>query len=141
MKKQSIIDPMIFEPLSQFRQSLHQSLGKAKDAMFDLMDAVLVSASISSFVSLSQSPVFRRRWSSIDAALQDSRRPDSKVNRGLAERVDTEPQPLLAGDQTLWPRQDAPTLRERTFARDSRQTRAVGHSYSTLAWLPADGGS
>ncbi|WP_219904067.1 hypothetical protein [Stenomitos frigidus] len=89
MKKQSIIDPMIFEPLSQFRQSLYQSLGKAKDAMFDLMDAVLVSASISSFVSLSQSPVFRRRWSSIDAALQDSRQSASGASRASRHRATT----------------------------------------------------
>ena len=48
---------MIFEQLNQFRQNLYRQMGKAKDAMFDLMDAVLVSASIASFVSLSQNPV------------------------------------------------------------------------------------
>ena len=44
---------MIFEQLSQFRQSLYEHLGKAKDAVFELMDAVLVSSSSMSFVSLS----------------------------------------------------------------------------------------
>jgi hypothetical protein len=53
---------MIFEQLREFRQSVYEQIGKARDAVFELMDAVLVSASISSFVSLSLSPVFRRAW-------------------------------------------------------------------------------
>jgi hypothetical protein len=60
---------MIFNQLSQFRQSLYEQLGRAKDAVFELMDAVLLSASIMSFVSLSQSPAFRRQWPSTYAAL------------------------------------------------------------------------
>lgn len=52
---------MIFEPLRQFRQTIYECLGNAKDAMFELMDAVLSSPCIPSFVSLSQSPVFRRQ--------------------------------------------------------------------------------
>lgn len=64
---------MIFNQLQEFRQKLYDSLGNARDAVFDLMDAVLVSGCIVSFVSLSQSPVFRRQWASIYAALQDSR--------------------------------------------------------------------
>jgi len=50
---------MIFNQLQQFRQTLYNTLGNARDAVFDLMDAVLVSGCIVSFVSLSQSPVFR----------------------------------------------------------------------------------
>ena len=55
---------MIFNQLQDFRQRLYSVLGNARDALFDLMDAVLVSGCIVSFVSLSQSPVFRREWSS-----------------------------------------------------------------------------
>jgi hypothetical protein len=54
------IDLMLFRQLQEFRQTLYNTLGNSRDALFDLMDAVLVSASIVSFVSLSQSPVFRR---------------------------------------------------------------------------------
>jgi hypothetical protein len=49
---------MILTQLEKFRQSIYDSLGKARDAVFELMDAVLTSPSIPSFVSLSQSPVF-----------------------------------------------------------------------------------
>jgi len=132
---------MVFNQLSQFRQSLYEQLGKAKDAVFELMDAVLLSGSIMSFVSLSQSPAFRRQWSSVYAALHDSRMPQAKLMKGLAERVEAPEQPILAGDRTLWARPDAVTLRERTFEYESRQTSVVGQGYSTLAWIPEDSGS
>ena len=135
------IDLMIFEQLSQFRQSLYEQLGKAKDAVFELMDAVLTSISTGSFVSLSQSPVFRRQWSSIYAALHDSRLPPAKLMQEIAGRVETTEQPILAGDRTFWSRQDATTLKERIFDHDSRQKSAVGQSYSTLAWIPEESGS
>jgi hypothetical protein len=51
---------MIFEQLRQFRQRVYEQISKARDAVFELMDAVLVSTSIPSFLSLSLSPVFRR---------------------------------------------------------------------------------
>ncbi len=37
------------------------------------MDSVLTTRQITSFVELSLSPVFRRKWSSIYEALQDDR--------------------------------------------------------------------
>nr|WP_171843494.1 hypothetical protein [Nostoc sp. NIES-3756] len=52
---------MILTQLEKFRQVIYDSLGKAKDTVFELMNAVLTSPSIPSFVSLSQSPVFRRQ--------------------------------------------------------------------------------
>ena len=48
---------MILTQLEKFCQTVYDCLGKAKDAVFELMDAVLTSPSIPSFVSLSQSPV------------------------------------------------------------------------------------
>jgi hypothetical protein len=74
-----IIDLTIFKQLRQFRQTIYENIGKAKDAVFELMDAVLSSPSIPSFVSLSPSPVFRRQWSSAYAALQDGRLDRAKL--------------------------------------------------------------
>jgi hypothetical protein len=59
------------------------------------MDAVPVSPSIPSFVSLSQSPVFRRQWSSTYAALQDGRVHRAKLMRHLVAEIPVEEQPLL----------------------------------------------
>lgn len=132
---------MIFEQLTQFRQRLYETLGYAKDALFELMDAVLVSSSIVSFVSLSQSPVFRRQWSSIYAALHDSRVSANQLTPLLSAGVERGKQPLLAGDRTLWSRPEAPTLRERSFGREAGGEIAIGHPYSTLAWIPEEEGS
>ncbi len=46
---------MIFDKLKQFRQSAYMLLGLGKDAIFDLMDAVLTSPRVNSFVELSLS--------------------------------------------------------------------------------------
>jgi hypothetical protein len=132
---------MIFEQLTQFRQRLYEQLGYAKDALFELMDAVLVSSSIVSFVSLSQSPVFRRQWSSIYAALHDGRVSANQLTPLLTAEVERGQQPLLAGDRTLWPRPEAPTLRERSFGREAGGEITLGHHYSTLAWIPEAQGS
>jgi hypothetical protein len=48
---------MIFDKLKQFRQSAYMLLGLGKDAVFDLMDPVLTSPKVNSFVELSLSPV------------------------------------------------------------------------------------
>jgi hypothetical protein len=132
---------MIFERLKQFRQDLYTQLGKAKDSIFDLMDAVLVSGSIPSFVSLSQSPVFRRDWPSTYAAVHKSRFCATRVMKLLVKEVKPTGQPLLVGDRTLWARPDAPTLRERTVGQPGEEGKSVGHSYSTLAWIPEEEGS
>lgn len=72
---------MIFKKLQEFRNTVYNSLGRAKDAIFELMDAVLTSGSASSFVSLSLSPLFRRQWSSLYAALHDGRPPRRTLMR------------------------------------------------------------
>jgi hypothetical protein len=59
--------------LKQFRNDIYNRLGNGRDALFDLMDAVLTTRSISSFVELSLSPVFRREWPSLYAAHQGKR--------------------------------------------------------------------
>jgi hypothetical protein len=132
---------MIFNQLQQFCKTLYNTLGNARDAVFDLMDAVLVSACIVSFVSLSQSPVFRRQWSSVYAALQDHRLPRAKVLKLLVQQIPTQEQPLLAGDASRWQRPAAKTLKDRTLSGGTDVGITVGQSYSTLAWIPEADGS
>ncbi|NJL41464.1 MAG: hypothetical protein HC899_35750 [Leptolyngbyaceae cyanobacterium SM1_4_3] len=132
---------MIFNQLQKFRHRLYGLLGNARDAVFDLMDAVLVSGSISSFVSLSQSPVFRRQWSSTYAALQASRLQRVKIMKLLVSQIATDSQPLLAGDSSRWNRPSAKTLQDRSFWAGGSSGISVGHSYSSLAWIPEAEGS
>ena len=75
---------MTLDKLKQFRSSVYTILGNAKDALFDLMDAVLVTRSVYSFVELSVSPVFRRQWSSIYEALGNRSRGGLQKNQTLS---------------------------------------------------------
>lgn len=101
--------------LKLFRFGVYTILGNGKDALFDLMDAVLVTHSIYSFVELSVSPVFRRQWSSIYEAIADGKPPrEELMQRYIAQLLQTE-QLVLAGDHTAWSRPDARTLKDRTL--------------------------
>ena len=131
------------EGLAKFRQSAYEFLGKAKDATFELMDAVLLTRSVSSFVELSMSPVFRRQWSSIYEALEDTRPQRKNLRKLYIKQIpqDGEKRVLLAGDHTDWPRPEALKLREGTYEHCSQpigggKPVSVGQGYSTLAWIP-----
>ena len=132
---------MIFQKLQEFRKSIYEYLGTGKDAVFEIMDAVLTSPSISSYVSLSMNPLFRRKWSSIYEGLRDSRPVRAKLMKLMVQELPTEEQPLLAGDNSVWLRPDAETLKERGFHHGKDESIGVGQSYSTLAWIPEASGS
>lgn len=51
--------------LKAFRQAAYQGWGNARDALWELSDAVLVTPAPPSFAHLSLAPVFRRRWPSV----------------------------------------------------------------------------
>jgi hypothetical protein len=113
---------MISTQLQDFRQELYDTLGTAKDALFDLMDTLLVSACITSFVSLSQSPVVRRQWGSTYAGLQDSRLPRGPVLKRLVQKFGLSSSPCWQGmsvgstDLRTSPRKTAPFPVERGVA-------------------------
>jgi hypothetical protein len=132
---------MIYQKLQEFRKSIYGYLGRAKDAVFELMDAALTSPSISSYVSLSMNPLFRRKWSSIYKALQDSRPARAKLLKLMVQEMPIEEQPYLAGDSSVWLRPDAVTLKERGFHHGKDESIGIGQSYSTLAWIPETSGS
>jgi hypothetical protein len=48
--------------LEEFRQAAYQHLGRAKDATFELTDAILLTRNIYCLADLSLSPVFRRSF-------------------------------------------------------------------------------
>lgn len=137
---------MIFDKLKQFRQAAYELLGKAKDATFDLLDAVLTTPRVNSFVELTLSPVFRRQWASAYAALRHNRPKRRQLLQLYIEQIPTEGRPLLAGDHTTWARPEARTLRDRTIEHQptpiaGNKPIAVGQGFSTLAWVPEAEGS
>ena len=137
---------MSFDQLKQFRQSAYTLLGNGKDAIFDLMDAVLTSPRVNSFVELSLSPVFRREWSSLYAGLRQNRPSRGKLLKLYSQQIPTQIRPLLAGDHTEWSRPEAVTLKDRTLEHQAtpiagNKPITVGQGFSTIAWIPEAKGS
>ena len=137
---------MIFSNLSQFRQEIYNLLGNGRDAIFDLMDAVLTTVSISSFAHLSLSPLFRRQWPSLYEALEDSRPQRQEIVQQLASGVPSTQMCLLVVDHTDYPHPEAKTLKDRMVVHQaeiiaSKAPITIGHDYSTISWIPPGGGS
>lgn len=138
------------EPLSNlkaFRQEAYSYLGRAKDATFELMDAVMLTRKADSLADLSLCPVFRRKWSSIYESLQDTRPQRNKLMKLYIKQIkEQEKRILLAGDHTTWSRPNARTLKERTYEHFAQggfggRPITVGYGYSTLALIPESTGS
>ncbi len=126
-----------------FRQAAYDLLGPARDALFELMDAVMLTPALQSFVELSLCPAFRRKWSSAYEALQDGHLERAALLPLYGAHLPALDQPVLVGDHTSWPRLEAETLRDRGFVHQPTPIRGnkpitVGHQYSTLAWIPPD---
>jgi len=134
------------EKIEKFRKQTYQILGNARDALFDLMDAVLTTRQINSFVELSLSPVFRRKWSSIYEALQDGRPPRQTLMKEYVRHIPDTEIIVLAGDHTAWSRPYAKTLQDRTYEHQpttisGAKPITVGQGYSTIALIPESEGS
>ena len=135
-----------YTQLKMFRQSAYSCMGNARDALFELTDAVIQMQHLQSFVELSCAPAFRRKWSSAYEALQDGQ-PNRKglLHLYLQQCKETE-RLLLAGDHTAWPRLDAETLAGRSFQHQPailscQRPVTIGHGYSTVAVIPEQQGS
>jgi hypothetical protein len=127
--------------LAAFRQSVYGCLIKARDALFELVDAVLTMPQLTSFPELSCAPVFRRQWPSLYEALQDGAIDRKELLKIQVEYLPPVDRPLLVGDHTAWSRPQARTLKDRTFEHQptpitGQKPITIGHGYSTLGVVP-----
>src|SRR3954471_7173472 len=104
--------------LAVFRQGLYATFGRARDALFEVADALLTAPQPRSFVELSQAPSMQRRWPSCYAALGDGR-----IERAALRRLFARPLPppapgarlALALDTSPIHRPEAETVADRTL--------------------------
>ncbi len=68
-----------FTDLERMCKRAYQLMGNGRDGLFNLMDAVLTSRSISSFAELSLSPVIERAWFSLYKSLERSHPPATRL--------------------------------------------------------------
>src|SRR5215472_9735740 len=64
---------MNLNTLNDFRHGVYSCFEKARDALFNLVDALASEANARSFPELSFSPFFERTWASLYEALEDGR--------------------------------------------------------------------
>jgi hypothetical protein len=91
---------MNFEPLRSFRQEVHRLLTKAKDATFELMDAVMTTRHASSLAEFSLSPMFRRQYPSTYEAIEDSRPQRNQAMKLFISRIPSQKYIALAIDRS-----------------------------------------
>jgi DDE superfamily endonuclease len=137
---------MTLDRLQEFRQRVYESMGRARDGQFELVDALLLNSEGRSVVELSLNPVFRRGWSSVYAALSDGAINTARLERLYSRQVLDRERPVWAVDSTLWSRPDARTLPERGFHHSPTRIKGnkpsgIGHAYSTVVRMPDTSGS
>jgi len=131
-----------FNKLIEFRQTIYdRGLSKAKDAQFELVDALLLSPPIRSYPELSLSPVFRRRWPSVYTAIEDGEHDVEWLESYFTRQIARDSVQVFSLDGTAWPHTAARVLEDRqyvyspTIAIDGGSI-VIGHPYSVLAWAP-----
>jgi hypothetical protein len=130
-----------FTKLIAFRQAVYDhGLTCAKDAQFELMDALLLTPAIRSFPELSLSPAFRRQWPSVYAAIEDGGQDLDWLETYFVRQIPQRGAQVFSLDDTAWVHPAAQTLADRQYISSATQALhrsiVVGHPYSILAWVP-----
>jgi len=132
---------MQLNKLIEFRQQIYDNaLTKAKDAQFELIDAILSNRRIASFPELTLAAVHRRQWPSAYAALEDGVQDVDWLRSYLCEQVPDQVVNAFAIDSSVWCHPRARTLDDLLYeyspTRSIKTSIVQGHPYSMLAWVP-----
>lgn len=135
---------MNLNTVKDFRHAVAGCFGRAKDALFNTVDALLTEDRAHSFPELSLSPHFERRWPSLYEAFEDGRIDEQQLRRVF---VDFLPQPRVGSP--LWVGIDTSGIaRPRSVTSADRSAQHVdnlpecdkpvtyGWQFSTLVALP-----
>lgn len=68
----------------QYRHDVHDCFLRAKDALFNTVDALMTETPATSFPELSQSPWFERKWPSLYEAFEDGRIDEQRLRKIFA---------------------------------------------------------
>jgi DDE superfamily endonuclease len=131
--------------LAEFRQQVYATgFTQARDALFDVVDALLTDPQARSFVELAQAPRFQRQWPSLYEALEDGRIDRDALRRLFAAHL---PRAMvgtflvLGLDVSSILRPDAHTSADRTLVHRSNLPADAtpvgpGWQFSALVVLP-----
>jgi hypothetical protein len=101
--------------LRDCRNDVYACIRRRRDALFDLIDALLTAGTVPSPVHLSLASTHRRGWGSCYAALAHGRLDVAALRALLARHPWADGQPVYAVDCSVWVRDDAETSPARGF--------------------------
>jgi hypothetical protein len=135
------MDINALERLRAFRRVIYTTLGCRRDALVEILDALLTTSVIEHPVHLSLAPGFQRTWGSIYDALNAGTMPLPRLEHLVAEHPLETSTAWYAVDASVWPRCDAETSPQRGYyhhhTRQSHgQPIVAGWNYSWLVQVP-----
>ena len=110
-----------------------------RDALFDLLVALISEGHVSSFAMSSQSSRFQRKWSSLFAAIEDGEIDREWLRNHLVQQVPQKGMCIFPLDGSPWPRPGSRVLDDRQYVYQAssdvnRGRVTIGYPYSLLEW-------
>ena len=133
---------MNLNTLIAFRHGVYQSFKQAKDALFNLGDALVSEDRARSLPELSLSPFFERKWASVYEALEDGIIDEKELQKVFISALpQRHPVPLISVDGTNIARPKARTSEDRSAhyvhnLPESAKPVTYGWQFSTVVALP-----
>ncbi len=130
------------EELRAFRHQVYSLFGCRRDALFELLDALLSAPTIETPAHLSLVPTCRRGWGSLDDALNAGTMDWEPLEQLIASYPISSEATWYAVDASVWPRCDAETSPARgyyahPYRHSHGQPIVAGWNYSWLVQLPS----
>jgi hypothetical protein len=123
-----------------FRQAVYENgMLARRDAMFDLLDALISVDPVFSFAMLSQSDRFQRKWPSLYAAIEDGELDSQWLRNHMVQQVPQKGMCVFPLDGSSWPRPRSRVLDDRQYVYQASSdvnggTVTIGYPYSLLEW-------
>jgi hypothetical protein len=129
------------EELQAFRQRVYALFGCRRDALFELLDALLTAPTIETPAHLSLVPSCQRGWGSAYDALNAGTMDGGQLEQLIASYPVASDATWYAVDASVWPRCDAETSPARgyyphPYRHSHGQPIVAGWNYSWLVQLP-----
>jgi DDE superfamily endonuclease len=136
------MNTLALEELRAFRAHVYPLFGCRRDALFELLDALLTAPSIETPAHLSLAPSCQRGWGSLYDALSAGTMELTQLEQLIASYPLSSESTWYALDASVWPRCDAETSPERgyyahPYRHSHGQPIVAGWNYSWLVQLPS----
>src|SRR5436853_7536221 len=92
---------MKLNTVKEFRRAVYGWFDRAKDALFNTVDALLTEDRARSFPELSLSPHFERQWPSLYEAFEDGKVDQQRLRKGLASFLPELPEGKMGGSGSM----------------------------------------